>query len=391
MREVEGLKWGGMGAASYLAVVWALLLAACGGGEPAKAPTPEVLTVQSWTETVPIYGEWVGTTAGFVNAQIRSKVEGYLLKQRYQNGGDVKQGEAMFEIDPRQFKAQLQKAEGELGQAQAALGRSRQNVARFRPLAAKGAVSRKELDDAVQTEAANRAAVQSAKAAVTQAQLDVDWTRIDAPIDGVAGIAVAQIGDLVGPATLLTTVSTINPIKVDFPISEQQYLKFRRNQLREPGKLKTRAELILADGSTYSKPGSFYALGREVNPETGTIMVEGRFPNAEGLLRPGQYARVRAMIDQRKNAILVPQRAMNDIQGVFQIAVVGKDDVIEMRTVEVGPTYGTGWVIEKGLAAGERVVVQGLQDIRGGTKVIAKPAPTPTPKAAPAPSSTQGR
>lgn len=366
----------------------AVALVGCGKPELPKAPTPEVLYVEASQENVPIYGEWVGTTEGFVNAQIRPKVDGYLLKQAYKNGSMVTKGELMFEIDPRQFEAQVESAKGDLGRASAALERSRQNVARFRPLEAKGAVSQKELDDAVQTERANRAAVESANASLDQAKLNLGWTKIYAPIPGVAGIAVAQIGDLVGASSLLTTVSTIDPIKVDFPISEQQYLRFRRNQIRNPSRESTPAQLILADGTLYGNTGSFYALGREINPETGTILVEARFPNPQSLLRPGQYARVKAMIDERKNATLVPQRALKDLQGVFQVAVVRKDDTIEMRTVEVGQTYGTLWVIEKGVSPGERVVVEGLQDIRGGVKVIAKPAPTPTPSATPARSST---
>ena len=378
-RELRGTA---VAAASAL-----LVLAACGKPELPKAPTPEVLTVRVATENVPIYGEWVGTTAGFVNAQIRPKVEGYLLKQIYRNGAFVQKDELMFEIDPRQFQAQVESARGDLGRAQAALGRSKQNVARYTPLAARGAVSQKELDDAIQSERANQASVESAQAALDQAKLNLGWTKIHSPIDGVAGIAVAQIGDLVSPTTVLTTVSTIDPIKVDFPISEQQYLVFRRSQLRDAHHARVKAELILADGTVYPETGSFYALGREVNPETGTILVEARFPNPKGLLRPGQYGRVRAQIDEKENATVVPQRALKDLQGTFQVAVVGKDDVIEMRTVKVGPTYGTLWVIDKGVAPGETVVVEGLQDVKTGTKVIAKPAPSPTP--APSPVATR--
>ncbi len=366
-----------VGAVLSLGAVFSVL--ACGRPELPKPPTPEVLTVTASTEDVPIYGEWVGTTEGFVNAQIRSKVQGYLLQQIYRNGAEVRKGDLMFEIDPRQFQAQLESAQGDFGRAQAALGRSAQDVARYGPLSKQGAVSQKEYDDAIQSERANRASVESAQASVDQAKLNLGWTHITSPIDGIAGIAVAQIGDLVSSVTVLTTVSTIDPMKVSFPISEQQYLEYRRSQIRRQTTGDGETQLTLADGSIYPEPGKFYALGRDVNPETGTITVEATFPNAKGLLRPGQYSRVRAQIDVRDDATVIPQRALTDLQGQYQVAVVGKDDVIEMRNVEVGPTYGSVWVIEKGLKPGETVVVEGLQGVRSGVKVIAKPAPTATP------------
>ena len=362
-----------------------LAAASCGKPELPKPPTPEVLTAQSTSTNVPIFGEWVGTTEGYVNAQIRPKVQGYLLKQVYENGGEVTEGELMFQIDPRQFQAEVENAQGNLDRAKATLKRSQLNVNRFRPLAKRGAVSQKELDDAVQTELANRASVESAKAALEKAQLDLGWSNIKAPIRGLAGIAVAQIGDLVGSSDVLTTVSTIDPIKVEFPISEQQYLRLKRSLIQNPGRADGQAKLILADTTTYDQDGSFLALGREINPETGTILVEARFPNPDGLLRPGQYGRVRARIDLLENATVIPQRAIKDLQGTFQVAVVKTDNTIEMRTVKAGPTYKTLWVIEEGLKPGETIVVEGLQDIREGSKVIAKPAPAPaaTPTATP--------
>ena len=362
-----------------IGVLIMLTLAAAGCGKPElpKAPTPEVLTAQSTSTNVPIFGEWVGTTEGYVNAQIRPKVQGYLLKQVYENGGEVTEGELMFQIDPRQFQAEVENAQGNLDRSKATLKRSELNVNRFRPLAKRGAVSQKELDDAVQTELANRASVESAKAALEKAQLDLGWSDIKAPIRGLAGIAVAQIGDLVGPSDVLTTVSTIDPIKVEFPISEQQYLRLKRSLIQDPGRAEGQAKLILADTTTYDHEGSFLALGREINPETGTILVEARFPNPDGLLRPGQYGRVRARIDLLENATVIPQRAIKDLQGTFQVAVVKTDNTIEMRTVKAGPTYQTLWVIEEGLKPGETIVVEGLQDIREGSKVIAKPAPAP--------------
>ncbi len=373
--------------ARILALVLLGFATACGGPDLPKKPTPEVLTTTSRTADVPIYGEWVGTTQGLVNAQIRPKVQGYLLRQVYQNGASVTEGETLFEIDPREFKAQVESAQGEVGRAQAALDRSNQNVARYRPLAKRGAVSRRELEDTIQEAKANEATLESAQANLEQAKLNLGWTQIRAPISGLAGIAVAQIGDLVGPQNLLTTVSTIDPIKVDFPISEQQYLTWRRRQIEDgDAELNGVAQLTLSDGSVYPSLGRFYALAREVDPETGTILVEASFPNKEGLLRPGQYGRVRVQIDRISDATVVPQRALKDLQGQYQVAVVGKDDVIEMRNVEVGPTFGPDWVIRSGLEPGETIVVQGLQRIRGGVKVIARPAPSPTPAGERAPS-----
>ncbi|MDG1957783.1 MAG: efflux RND transporter periplasmic adaptor subunit [Candidatus Binatia bacterium] len=373
-----------------LVALLAIVAMGCGKPELPKAPTPEVLTAQSTQMDIPIYGEWVGTTEGYVNAQIRPKVQGYLLKQNYENGAEVASGELMFEIDPRQFQADVKNKEGALDRAKATLKRSDLNVARFRPLAKRGAVSQKELDDAVQTELANRASVQSAAAALEKARLNLDWSKIKAPIRGLAGIAVAQIGDLVGPPDLLTTVSTIDPIKVAFPISEQQYLRLKRSLIDNPSRDASPATLILTDATTYKHPGKFLALGRDINPETGTILVETGFPNPDGLLRPGQYARVRVRIDLLKGATVVPQRALKDMQGTFQVAVVKGGDTIEMRTVEVGPTYKTLWIIEKGIKPGETVVVEGLQDIRDGSKVVSKPAPAPSSAATPTSSANGG-
>lgn len=350
----------------------------CGMPELPKKQAPNVLTTLSTSETIPIFGEWVGTTQGFVNAEIRPKVQGYLREQAYRNGDVVKKGELLFLIDPRQFQAQLEDAQGSVGQARAALERSRQDVTRYRPLAARGAVSQKELDDAILSAEANEAALESANAALDRAKLDVEWTRIESPIEGVSGIAISQIGDLVGETTILTTVSTVNPIKVEFPISEQQYMRFRRAQLEDKKEGEGVAQLILADGTVYGERGSFYAMGREINAATGTIQVEATFPNPQRLLRPGQYGVVRAQIDLLVDATTIPQRAIQDVQGVQQVAIVGADDVIEIRNVTTGPTHGTRWVIDKGLKPGVRIVVEGLQNVRQGMKVKAKPAPTPT-------------
>ena len=337
-----------------------------------------MVTLQVGVEDVPIYGEWVGTTQGFVNAQIRPNIEGYLLKQVYANGAAVAENQLLFQIDPRQFQTALEDATGQVARAEALLERSRLNVERYRPLAARGAVSQKELDDAVQEERAQRAALESARAQRGQAEINLEWTEVRSPIAGVASIARAQVGDLVNPQTLLARVSTIDPMRVSFPFSEQQYLVWGRSQVRGDAAGLGTARLTLADGQVYPESGKFYALGLDVDPSTGTIMVEATFPNADSILRPGQFARIRVQIDERKGAVTVPQRAVRDLQGQNQVAVVGKDDVIEMRNVTLGPTFGTLWVVDKGLKEGETIVVEGLQRIRGGVKVDARPAPSAT-------------
>jgi membrane fusion protein (multidrug efflux system) len=372
-----GPTWARIGRA--LVALWlSLSVVACGRPERPPPPPPSVLTLEVGVEDVPIYGEWVGTTQGFVNAQIRPNIEGYLLEQVYSNGAAVSADEPLFRIDPRQFQAAFEDAKGEVTRAEALLERSRLNVERYRPLAARGAVSQKELDDAIQGERAQRAALESARAQLGQASLNLGWTEVRSPISGVASIARAQVGDLVNPQTLLARVSTIDPIRVSFPISEQQYLIWRRSQVRGDASGLGTARLTLADGEVYPEAGKFYALGLDVDPSTGTIMVEATFPNPESILRPGQFARIRVQIDERKGAVTVPQRAVRDLQGQNQVAVVGKDDIIEMRNVTLGPTFGTLWVVDQGLEKGETIVVEGLQRIRGGVKVDARPAPSAT-------------
>jgi membrane fusion protein (multidrug efflux system) len=357
--------------------------------EAPAAPPSEVLFVEVKQEDVPLYRDWVGTADGFINAQIRAKVSGFLLKKSYREGSTVKAGELMFEIDPRQFKAALDQAQGELHRAEAALEKSRQDVARYTPLAAEGAVSQKELDDAIQSFAANRAQVDSARAAVEQARLNLDWTKVTAPIEGIAGIAIAQVGDLINEASLLTTISQVDPIKVYFPISEQEYLTVARsvNRAEKAGRPPGEAiplSLLLADGSTYPHTGRFDIAGREVDVRTGTIQIVALFPNADNILRPGQFARVRAAVETANNAIVVPQRAVQDLQGQYQVAVVKPDDTIEIRNVKVGDKFGSNWIVQSGLQAGDRVVAEGLQKVRAGVKVSAKPwvPDTPVPAAA---------
>ena len=353
----------------------------CGSPEPTAHPTHPVVVAQVVQEDVPIYAHWVGSVAGFNNAQIRPQVSGYLLRISYDQGTQVGKNTLLFEIDSREFRTNLEAAEGQLREAQAVLKRSQMHVQRYGPLAKQGAISEQEYQDAVQSMARAKASVDSAKANVDRARLDLSWTRIESPIDGGAGISEAQSGDLVRPTTLLTTVSQLDPVKVRFPISEQEYLNFVKELGRPADGKFTGAgamlQLQLADDSAWPYPGTPFILGREVDPLTGTILVEGHFPNPGNTLRPGLFARVRAHIGDDEGALLIPQRAVKDVQGNRQIAVVNSDDKIEMRNVQMGMTVGERWIVKKGLEAGERVVVEGLQKIRNGMKVVPRSADTP--------------
>jgi membrane fusion protein (multidrug efflux system) len=346
----------------------------CGPDEPPKDKIPEVVVVEVDQRDVPMHSDWIGTAVGFNNANIRPQVKGYLLEIAYTEGSVVESGTVLFRIDPREFKAELDNANGQLGEAKANLSKRRTHVARYKPLAKQGAISQQELDDAVQNLLAAESQVLSAQAQVEQARLNLGWTQITSPIDGVAGISATQIGDLVGPESHLTTVSQLDPIKVSFPITEKAYLdvvrnyggKSGENRLSQAGPI---LQLFLADGSLWPQRGTPFALGRNVDERTGTILVEGHFPNKNNILRPGQFARVRVDTGTRKNALLVPQRAVNDIQGKYLVSVVSSEDIIETRTVEVGETVNENWIITKGVKAGERVVVEGLQKVRSGVKV----------------------
>jgi membrane fusion protein (multidrug efflux system) len=281
----------------------------------------------------------------------------------------------LFTIDPRPYKAALDQAKGDLGRAEAVLTKARQDVTRYTPLAAEGAISQQELDNAVQAERGGRALVDSARAAVEKAQLDLDWTRVTSPIDGIAGIAVAQVGDLIAPNTVLTTVSQVDPIRVSFPISEQDYMRFSaRASLDKPEPRTPTLDLILANGSVHPERGTATVVNREVDSATGTMLILGVFPNPGNRLRPGQYAKVRATMETRTGALLVPQRSVQEMQGTYQVAVVGPDNKVAMRVVKVGPRVGSDWLIEDGLKPGEQVIVEGLQKVRDGATVNPKPA-----------------
>jgi RND family efflux transporter MFP subunit len=339
--------------------------------------TPPVPTVEVAAVTqgdVPIYHEWIGTLDGLVNATIRAQVTGYLWTQDYREGDTIKKGDLLFQIDPRPFQAVLDQAKGQLAQAEARLGKTELDVKRYGPLVKDKAISQEEYDDAVQADLEAKAAVLSAQAQVEQAQLNLGFTRIVSPIDGIASIAKGQIGDLVGPGTgELTTVSTIDPIKAYYNVTEQAYINFARLFLKEidrADRLKQLGiQLILGDGTVYPQAGAIFAPDREIGPTTGALRLEARFPNPDGVLRPGEFVRVRVKFDTLHGALLVPQRAVSELQGSFQVDVVDAENKVHIQPVSVGERSGSLWIIEKGLEPGQRIVVEGLQRIRDGMTV----------------------
>jgi RND family efflux transporter MFP subunit len=310
-----------------------------------------------------------------VNAQIRAQVTGYLLAQNYAEGGEVKKGNLLFEIDPRPFQAALDQANAKLAQDKAQAGKTELDVKRYTPLAQEQAVSQEQLDNAVQANLAANAQVKADEAAVENAQLNLDFTKIKSPVDGLAGTASAQIGDLVGQSgSVLTIVSTINPIKVYFQVSEQSYLAFWRRFIGSASvDENSPLQLIFSDGSVYSEKGKFFYADRQVNPDTGTLQIFALFSNANFVLRPGQYGRVRAQTQTRTNALIVPQRAVAELQGTYQVALVGETNCVHLQSVKVGEQVGANWIIESGLKAGDRVVVEGTQKAKEGTVVNPKP------------------
>jgi membrane fusion protein, multidrug efflux system len=376
-------------------IVLALIVGAVGPSKKAMgAPssTPDVEVVQVQKEDVPIYAEWIGTLDGLVNADVRAQVTGYLLKQGYQEGAFVQQGQLLFQIDPRPFQAALDQAQGLLAQAQAALAnaqavqrRTELDVQRYKPLAEQQAASQQDLDNSVQNNLAAIATVETAKAqiktyeaAVETAKINLDFTHLVAPIDGIAGQAQLQVGALVTPGSgIVTSVSTVDPIKVYFTVGEPQYLAWRQRFPTETSRLEAdkelRLQLILADGSTYPHEGKFFFADRQVNETTGAIRIAGLFPNPNNILRPGGYGKVRAVIRRQPGALLVPQRAVTELQGGYQVAVVGADNKVDVRTVMVGDRVDNRWIITSGLNPGDRVVAEGVQRMRTGVRVNPKP------------------
>jgi membrane fusion protein (multidrug efflux system) len=417
MMRTSFLGWLAIGA-----LAMAILVAGgCGkGSQAAIAPNPPVVEVaQVEQRDVPIYKDWVGTLDGYVNADIKAQVSGYLLKQNYAEGSFVQKGEPLFEIDPRPFQASLDQAKGQLAQANGQLaqaraqvtqaeaqvavaeanqGRTQRDVDRYTPLAQQQAITQQDLDNATQNNLAAKAQVQSAKAqvetaraqvqaasasieqanaAVAAAELNLGFTKLISPIDGIAGQAQQQVGALVNASSgPVTTVSTLDPIKVYFTASEQDYLTFHRIYTTEAGVEAGRKnlvlELILADGSIYPAKGSWNFTDRSVAQGTGSIRIAGLFPNPGNTLRPGQYARIRSSYQTRPHALLVPQRSVSELQGLFQVAVVNNDNTVSIRTVTTGEQIGNQWIIDKGLQPGERVVAEGVQKVRTGVTVTPK-------------------
>src|SRR5467141_1506289 len=349
----------------------------------ASGASPDVEVVDVEQNDVPIFGEWIGTLDGLTNADVRAQVTGYIMRQGYQEGAFVKKGQLLFEIDPRPFQAALDQAEGQSAQAKAALanaqavqGRTQLDVERYAPLAKEQAASQQDLDNAVQnnmaakaTVATAQAQIKSAEAAVETARINLDFTRLIAPIDGIAGQAQLQVGALVnlssGP---VTSVSTVDPIKVYFTVGEPQYLAWRKRFPTETSRLAAdrnlRLELILADGSSYAHEGTFYFADRQVNESTGAIRIAGLFPNPGNILRPGGYGKVRAVVRIQQDALLVPQRAVSELQGGYQVAAIDGENKVSIRAVQVGDRVGTNWIVTDGLKRGDRVVAEGVQKVR---------------------------
>jgi RND family efflux transporter MFP subunit len=352
------------------------------GAGGAFGPLP-VQVSKAVQQDIPLTGEWVATTDGFVNAQIQPQVSGYLIRQDYKEGSEVHKGQVLFEIDPRPFQAILDQGNASVAQAQAQLELAGINVHRDTPLAEAHAIAQSQLDNDIQTQAADKAAVANAKAAVEAAELNVGFTKVRSLIDGVAGQAALQVGNLVNTTSVLTSVSQLNPIKVYFYISEQEYLALSA-QAKSRGKADLLRsgnviplKLTLANNQVYPQPGHIIFVDRAVSAQTGSIRMAAVFANPGNLLRPGQFGRVSAETTVLHNAVIVPQRALSELQGMNQVIVVGADNVAHIRTVQLGSQVGPNIVISSGVAAGDQVVTEGNEKVRDGMKVVPQPDTTP--------------
>ena len=366
--------------ATAVSGVVALLIAACGGdGAKAGPSTVDVVVAPVQVRDVPIVQEWAAQTFGANDIEIRARVKGFLTSKVYKEGSVVRRGDVLFQIDPQEYQTAVAQARAGLSEAQASLSKANADVARLRPLVERNAVSRQDLDHAVAAQQGATGQVAAARAAMNTAQLNLGYTKVTSPITGLAGVAQADVGSLVGSPgpTLLTTVSQVDTIKVKFRISEQEYLILRRamgdtvsTAVRRPARL----ELVLADGSVYDHKGQVVTVDRNIDPATGTLGIEALFPNPNSFLRPGQFGRVRAPVTTRTNAILVPQRAVREMQGTFSVGVLKPDSTVEIRPVKAGARVGSDWIVDTGLVAGTVIVVEGMQKVRPGVKVRATQA-----------------
>jgi membrane fusion protein (multidrug efflux system) len=352
------------------------LLPSCHEEPPPPPPPLQVKAAEVLTRDVPIYVEAIGEARGNTEIEIRARVEGFLESVNFDEGTFVNKGQLLYTIDPSPFQATLAQSKAKLAEAEAQLARAHQDVARFEPLVAKNAISRQEYETAVAVERAQQSAVEAARATVRSTEIDLGYTRITAPDAGLVGKTEVYPGTLVGrgQSTLLTQISKVDPIHVRFTVPESDYHYYARRDAER----KTRGggglplEMVLADGSVHPHPGSFVFVDRNVDAQTGTILLEASFANPGGIVRPGQYARVRAGVDLKKGAILVPQRAVQELQGTYSVAVVGADGTVEQRMIQVGERIGSLWVVDSGLQSGDRVVVEGVQKVRSGVKVEAE-------------------
>jgi membrane fusion protein (multidrug efflux system) len=351
----------------------ALLGLACGRAKPAAAAPLRVEVTAAVQQDVPMVHEWVGTVDGFVNAEIRPQVSGFLLKQVYREGFPVKRGQLLFQIDPRQFQAAANEAKAAMARDQAGLDKATLDVDRYTPLAAQKAISQQELDNALSARSQAQANLDATRATFEKVKLNLEWTRIVSPIDGIAGMAKSQVGDLVSGQNVLTTVSTVDPVKVFFSASEAEYMSWAQSWSAKGGG-KGSLQLFLSDSSPYPHKGDPFMTDRNVDLKTGTIMLAGVFPNPDHLLRPGQFARVRAVLGVQKQAVMVPLRSVWEVQGKPQVAVVGPDNKVDIRTVTTGPVMGPLVTIQQGLQVQDRVVVEGVQKVSAGLLVNPVPA-----------------
>src|SRR4051794_6329965 len=374
-------------AAFALGVCLAIGLAACGKKAPPSPPPADVLVTEVRQQDVPIYNEYVGQLDASVNATIQSRVQGYLVSQNYKEGQPVKKDDVLFEIDRRPFEAALAQAKAAFLQADASAKQAEMNAQRAADLFQRKVASEQERDNATQTAYAARAQAEAQRAAVEQAQLNLDYTTIHAPVDGIAGLVKVQVGDLISAGTSLTTVTKVDPIKCYFTVSEQRFSEYSRRysdpQERLAHEKELRFDLILADGTTYPHAGEWFAADNQVDVRTGSLRVAAAFPNPGNILRPGQFARIRVLSEVKPKALLVPQRAVTELQGSTQVAAVGPDNKVHIQPVKMGRRIEHEWIVEEGVKAGDRIIVEGTQKAREGA--VVNPKPWTPPPASPAP------